>query len=78
MIKINLQDPKRNVSSLLRQIEKKGDSFLVYRNEKTVACLMPHRPLQRNIKPHPRLSKIKINYDPTEPLTPEELGPFEL
>jgi len=29
---------------------------------------------QRNLKPHPVMSQIKINYDPTEPLTPDELG----
>jgi hypothetical protein len=45
MVKVNLQDAKRNFSSLLS---------------------------------HPRLSKIKINYDPTEPLTPDELGPMEI
>ena len=29
---------------------------------------------RRNLKPHPVMSLIKINYDPTEPLTPDELG----
>ena len=43
-----------------------------------MADLVPHRPVKRNIKPHPVMSKIKINYDPTEPLTPEELGPMEI
>ena len=39
-----------------------------------MADLVPHRASKRNIKPHPVMGKIKINYDPTEPLAPEELG----
>jgi hypothetical protein len=34
------------------------------------------KPVRRNVlKPHPILSKIVINYDPTQPLTSEERFP---
>jgi antitoxin (DNA-binding transcriptional repressor) of toxin-antitoxin stability system len=29
---------------------------------------------KRNVHPHPRLSKIQINYDPTDPMTADEWG----
>jgi prevent-host-death family protein len=78
MTKVNVHEAKTNLSSLLSQVEEKGEAVLICRNGKPVADLVPHRPSKRNIKPHPVMSKIKINYDPTEPLTPEELGPMEI
>ena len=78
MITVNVHEAKTNLSSLLSQVEKSGEPVLICRNGKPVADLVPHRPFKRNIKPHPVMSKIKINYDPTEPLTPEELGPMEV
>jgi len=78
MITVNVHEAKTNLSSLLLQMEKSGEPVLICRNGKPVADLVPHRPVKRNMKPHPVMSKIKINYDPTEPLTPEELGPLEI
>jgi hypothetical protein len=39
-----------------------------------VADVIPHKKskLKFPIKPHPILGKMKINYDPTEPLSDEE------
>jgi prevent-host-death family protein len=78
MITVNVHEAKTNLSSLLSQVEKNGEPVLICRNGKPVADLVPHRAVKRNLKPHPVMSKIKINYDPTEPLTPEELGPMEI
>jgi prevent-host-death family protein len=78
MITVNVHEAKTNLSSLLSQVEEKGEPILICRNGKPVADLVPHRPSKRNIKPHPVMSKIKINCDPTEPLTPKELGPMEI
>jgi prevent-host-death family protein len=78
MITVNVHEAKTNLSSLLSRVEKSGEPVLICRNGKPVADLVPHRVVKRNMKPHPVMSKIKINYDPTEPLTPEELGPMEI
>lgn len=74
MITVDEHEAKADFSGLLSQVEKKGERVLICRNGKPVADLVPHRPFKRNLKPHPRLSKIKINYDPTESLTRDELG----
>ncbi len=72
MQSVNVHEAKTNLSSLLAEIEK-GKSFLICRNGKVVADLVPHKKKKR-IKAHPLLSKIKINYDPTEVLTEDEWG----
>jgi len=77
VITVNVHEAKTNLSSLLLRVEKKGEPVLICRNGKPVADLIPHRSRKRNLKPHPRLSKIKINYDPTESLTPREWGRVE-
>jgi antitoxin (DNA-binding transcriptional repressor) of toxin-antitoxin stability system len=69
---VNVHEAKTNLSSLLAEIEK-GKSFLICRNGKVVADLVPHKKRKRT-KVHPLLSKIKINYDPTEVLTEDEWG----
>jgi prevent-host-death family protein len=68
---VNVHEAKTNLSSLLATIESTKDRIVICRNGKPVADLVPHRPKDRT-KPHPFLSKVEINYDPTEPLTEEE------
>ena len=77
MIMVNVHEAKTNLSSLLSQVEQQGEPILICRNGKPVADLVPHRSFKRKVKPHPRLSNIKINYDPTEPLTLAEWGRME-
>ena len=68
---VNVHEAKTNFSSLLATVEDSSESFVICRNGEPVADLVPHRRASR-IKPHPALSKIKIGYDPTEPLSAEE------
>ena len=68
---VNVHDAKTNFSSLLATVENSGGSFVICRNGEPVADLVPHKRSSR-IKPHPVLSKIKIGYDPTEPLSADE------
>ena len=68
---VNVHEAKTNFSSLLATVEDSSESFVICRNGKPVADLVPHKRASR-IKPHPVLSKIKINYDPTEPLSENE------
>jgi len=76
MISVNVHDAKTNMSAMLQQIEKEGESFLICRNGEPVADLVPHRKRDRT-KLHPTLSKITIKYDPTEDLTDDEWGDVE-
>ena len=68
---VNVHAAKTNFSSLLATVEKSGESFVICRNGEPVADLVPHKRVDRT-KMHPFLSKIKINYDPTEPLSADE------
>ncbi len=66
------KEAKAKFPALLAKVEKSGQPIVICRDGKPVADLVPHRVVKRNMKPHPVMSKIKINYDPTEDLTEEE------
>jgi len=68
---VNIHEAKTTLSALLAQVEKTGQRIFICRNGKPVADLVPHERRNR-LTPHPIMSDIKINYDPTEPLTPDE------
>ena len=68
---VNVHDAKTHFSSLLAKLEANGESIVICRNGKPVADLVPHRRSSR-IKAHPTLGKIKIDYDPVEPLASDE------
>lgn len=77
MKKLNVHEAKTRLSALLAEIEDKGERFLICRNGKPVADLVPHVPRSRMI-PHPVLGKIRIHYDVTEPLSADEWPAEEL
>jgi antitoxin (DNA-binding transcriptional repressor) of toxin-antitoxin stability system len=68
---VNVHEAKTHFSSLLAKLEKDSQSIVICRNGVPVADLVPHRRKSR-IKTHPVLSKIKIGYDPVEPLSADE------
>lgn len=68
---VNVHEAKTNFSSLLATVEDSSESFVICRNGEPVADLVPHQRVSR-IKPHPVLCKIKISYDPVEPLSRDE------
>jgi prevent-host-death family protein len=68
---VNVHQAKTHFSKLLASVEKNSDSIIICRNGQPVADLVPHQRRER-AKPHPTLSKIKIKYDPVEPLSDEE------
>ena len=76
MQKLNIHEAKTKLSAVLMDIEKKGESYLICRNGKPIADLIPHKK-QSRLTHHPVLSKISINYDPAEELSPEEWGDVE-
>jgi len=69
VLKIREFDP--NLLQALTEIEESGGVFVIYRNEKPVAKLIPHIENSR-LNPHPVMSDIKINYDPTAVLSHDE------
>jgi len=76
--KLNIHEAKTRLSAVLMQIEKTGESVVICRNGKPVAELGPVKQRCGNrLKKHPEMSKIKINYDPTEVLAGDEWGMIE-
>jgi antitoxin (DNA-binding transcriptional repressor) of toxin-antitoxin stability system len=73
MQKLNIRETKTKLSAVLMDVKQKGETFLICRNWKPVAKLTPYKKGDR-LAYHPVLSKIKINYDPTEELTETEWG----
>lgn len=71
MKKLNVHEAKTHLSSVLAEIEEHGERFLICRNGRPVAELVPHEKRNR-IVPHPVMRKIVLHYDPTEPLTDDE------
>ena len=71
MKSVNVHEAKTTLSALLAQVEKTGKRIFICRNGKPVADLVPHERKDR-ITPHPVMSDIRIKYDPTEPLNPDE------
>jgi antitoxin (DNA-binding transcriptional repressor) of toxin-antitoxin stability system len=68
---VNVHEAKTNFSSLLAKLEADSETIVICRNGEPVADLVPHKRVNR-VKKHPALSKIKIGYDPTEPLSNDE------
>lgn len=75
MSTVTEKEAKAQLPKLLAQIEKSGQPIVICRNGKPVADLVPHRVVKRNMKAHPVMGKITINYDPTEPLSEAEWPP---
>ncbi len=73
MQELNVHEAKTKLSSLLMEVEQKGASFLICRNGKPIAELIPHKKRSR-LDYHPVLSKIAIDYDPVEELSRDEWG----
>ncbi len=71
MKRVNVHDAKTNFSSLLAQLEADSERIVICRNGEPVADLVPHQCVNRT-KPHSTLGRIKLGYDPVEPLAAED------
>ncbi len=71
MKRLTISEAESNFSSVLTEIEEKGEMFIICRNGEPIADLIPHKRKSR-LNPHPVMSNIKINYDPTETLSNDE------
>ena len=68
---LNIHQAKTHLSAVLAEIEEKGETVLICRNGQPIADLVRHRRGNRLAR-HRVMSKVKLHYDPTEPLTAEE------
>ena len=59
---LSIQDVEADIFSVLLEIEKRGEQFVICRDGVPIADLTPH----------PLISQVKVNYDPTEALTDDE------
>jgi len=69
--KLNVHEAKTHFSKLLASVKENSEGIVICRNGEPVADLVPHRQKSR-IKLDPTLSRIKIKYNPVEPLTDDE------
>ncbi len=70
---LNVHEAKTKLSAVLSAVAEKGEKYLICRNGKPIADLIPHVKKNR-LDPHPVLSRLRIRYDVTEPLSTEEWG----
>ena len=68
---VNVHEAKTHFSTLLARVEDTKERIVICRNGEPVADLVQHQRKDRT-KAHPLLRKIKIRYDPTEPLAADE------
>jgi len=73
MQKLNIHEAKTRLSAVLSEVEKKGETFLICRNGRPLAELIPHKRRSR-LAYHPVMSNIKIGYNPIEDLSDDEWG----
>lgn len=66
-----ISEQDASLFSALTEIEERGEIFIICRNGRPVADLIPHTRKSRRV-PHPVMSAVRINYDPTETLSPDE------
>ena len=68
---VNVHETKTKLSSMLAEIEQHDERFVICRNGKPVADLVPHVKNVR-VRPDPFLSQVKVNCNLTEPMTETE------
>jgi antitoxin (DNA-binding transcriptional repressor) of toxin-antitoxin stability system len=68
---LNIHETKTKLSSILSDIENKGEKYIICRNGKPIADIVPHKKKSR-LKPDSFLSQVKISCDLTKPLTEDD------
>lgn len=72
---VNTHEAKTHLSRILEEVEH-GEVYIISRNGRPVAELRRREEAPRSVV-SPVLSKISINYDPTEELADDEWGEIE-
>jgi antitoxin (DNA-binding transcriptional repressor) of toxin-antitoxin stability system len=68
---VTIDEAQSQFRALLEAMEATGEPIRICRQGLPVADLVPHRPRSRR-EPHPVMQQIRLDYDPTEPLTRDE------
>ena len=68
---VTIDEAQTQLPALVAEVEATGEPVLICHHGKPVADLVPHRTRSRLV-PHPVMQQIRIDYDPTEPLTADE------
>ena len=71
MIALNIHETKTHLSAILAKVEQEGEVAVICRHGKPIADIVPHARKNRD-ELHPVMRKIKLDYDPVEPLSAEE------
>lgn len=64
---VKVHETKTKLSSILAEIEQHDERFVICRNGKPVADLVPHKKTIRHL-PDPLLSQVKVMCNLTEPM----------
>lgn len=68
---VTIAEAQSQLPILLETVEATGEPVLICRQGTPIADIVPHRSWSRLV-PHPVMQQIRFDYDPTEPLTPDE------
>ncbi len=68
---INVHKAKTQLSAVLADIENKGAEYVICRNGKPVADLVPHE-MKDRLKTDRSLPRVKVKCDLTKPLTEDD------
>jgi len=72
MISVNTHEAKTKLSSLLSEVEKRGEIVVICRNGKPIAEIRPLSRKKDPLRVHPTLSRVQFRDDPIAPLGPED------
>jgi antitoxin (DNA-binding transcriptional repressor) of toxin-antitoxin stability system len=72
---VNTHEAKTHLSRILEEVEH-GEVYIISRNGRPVAELRKRQETPRSVV-SPVLSRIAVNYNPTEDLTDDEWGAIE-
>jgi prevent-host-death family protein len=68
---VTIDEAQTQLPALLDAVGATGEPVLIYRQGTPVADIVPHRTRSR-LAPHPVMQQIRLDYDPTEPITLDE------
>ena len=72
MILINTHEAKTKLSKLINLVMKNNEIVRICRNDKPVAELVAIDNTIDPLKQHPEIKKVKILYNPVQPLSADE------
>ncbi len=68
---VTIDEAQTQLPALLAAVEATGEPVMICRQGTPVADLVPHRTRSR-LLPHPVMQRLRMDYDPTKPLTVDE------